>query len=187
MRVIVVTPPDPVVTFAEAKARLRLGNSEQADVESMIAAATEMFDAGTGWLGRAIGEQVLELRCDRFTDGDGDPVKLPYPPVAAIVSVKYLDSAGVETTLPSSDYDLIGEELWPAHDAVFPTMLGRREALRIRYSAGYDDVPAAIKNAILLAVGDIYRFRETLSMTTVDELPSAASIGNLLANIRIYE
>lgn len=186
MRVVVVTPPTPVVSYAEAVARLKLagGSGEQPDVESMIAAATDMLDVGTGWLGRAIGEQRLELRCEGF--GRCGALKLPFPPVAAVVSVKYLDTAGAEQTISSSDYELMGEELVSAHNVRWPVPLDRREAVRVRYDAGYDVVPASIKNAILLAVGDMYRFRETIAARDVSQLPSAASIENLLGPIRIF-
>jgi len=185
MRVTVVEAPEPVVSFAEAAARLRLDSSEQADVEAMIATATDMFDVENGWLGRAIGEQTLELRCDSFT-GPSGALKLPFPPIAALVSVKYLDRDGVEQMVPTGDCDLMGEELHPAHGKAWPATLARREAVRIQYSAGYDVVPPAIKGAILLAVGDMYRFRESLALTTVDALRSAGSIANLLATIRKF-
>ena len=188
MRVVVITAPDPVVSYAEAVARLKLagGGAEQADIEAMIAAATRLFDAPRGFLGRAIGEQTLELRCDNLVDDYGDPLKLPFPPIAAIISVKYLDDGGVEQTLPGGDYELIGEELWPTPDASWPTPMARREAVRIRYSAGYDDVPENVAGAILLAVGDMYRFRETIGVQKYEELPSAGSIANLLAGEMDY-
>lgn len=188
MRVIVNTPPAPVVTYAEAVARLRIASdaSEQADVEAMIAAATAMFDVETGWLGRAIGEQTLEVRCDSFAPFNGRPLVLPYPPVAAVVSVKYVDAGGTEQTLAADQYYQAGEELWPTPGGAWPSVRTQREAVRIRYSAGYDDVPASIKAAILLAVGDMYRFRETIALTTVEALPSAASIEQLLGPLRKF-
>lgn len=188
MRVVVIQASEPVVTFAEAATRLRLGTAEQTDVEAMIAAACAMFDGPTGWLGRALGEQTLELRCDAFHDCEGNPVRLPYPPIAALVSVKYLDSDGVEQTAANGDFELLGDELVPAFGKSLPATLARREAVRIRYSAGYDAdmLPANVKAAILLAVGDMHRFRETLAMTSVDELPSAASVNNLVGSLRVY-
>lgn len=188
MRVTVVIPPAPVVTYADAVARLRIASdaSEQADVEAMIAAATAMFDAETGWLGRAIGEQTLEARFDSFAPFHSRPLVLPYPPIAAVVSVKYIDPTGVEQTCAPEQYYQAGEELWPAPGASWPSARVQREAVRIQYSAGYDVVPASIKAAILLAVGDMYRFRETIALTTVESLPSAASIENLLGPLRKY-
>lgn len=189
MRVVVVAPPVPVVSFAEAAARLKLGSiiTQQADVESMIAGATAMFDGpGGGWLGRAIGSQTLELRCDGFIDCHGNALRLPFPPITSITSVKYLDQAGVERTLSSESYELVDRDLLPSLSGSFPSTIARPEAVRVRYVAGYSTVPANIRNGILLAVGDMYRFRETLALTTVEQLPSAASIESLLGTLRVY-
>ncbi|QEH81185.1 phage gp6-like head-tail connector protein [Sphingomonas sp. C8-2] len=188
MRVIVVTPPDPVVSYAEAVARLRLRTNadEQEDVEAMIAAATAMFNGPGGWLGRAIGAQTLELRCDRFTDPSGGALRLPYRPIIALLNVKYLDRDGIEQSIPLNDCELIGDELVPAYGKAWPVTLPRREAVRVQYSAGDDVVDARIKAAILLAVGDMYRFRETISLSTVDKLPSAASITELLGTSLVF-
>lgn len=188
MRVIVVSAPDPVVTYQEAVDRLRLdgGEAERADVEAMILAATGLFDVNT-YLGRALGLQTIELRCDGFTDCDGDPLTLPFPPIVDIVGITYLDSAGVEQPLDAGGYELIGGQLWPPHAGSFPTPLARREAVRITYEAGYAEVPENIKSAILLAVGDMHRFRETIAVASASALPSATGIDNLLASVRVYD
>ncbi len=187
MRVTVVSAADPVATFEEAVDRLRLGGdeSERADIEKMITAATALFDVGS-YYGRAIGRQTLELRCDRFTDCDGDPLVLPNPPIIDIVGISYLDGAGVEQDLDNGAYELIGAELWPVYGGSWPSLLSRREAVRITYEAGFDEVPENIKSAILLAVGDMYRFRETMAVASASALPSAGSIDNLLAAARVY-
>lgn len=179
MRVVVVTPPAPVVSYAEAVARLRLagGTDEQADVEGMIAAATALIDGPDGWLGRAIGEQILEACFDRFpTCGT---VMLPYPPVAGIVSVKYDDTDGNEQTVPSTDYRLAGARLVLRAGKAWPSVAAEVEAIRVRYDAGYETVPANIKSAILLMAGDQYRHRDT-----APELSRAAE--SLLTPLRVF-
>lgn len=179
MRVFVVTPPAPVVSYAEAVARLRLagGVDEQADVEGMIAAATALIDGPDGWLGRAIGEQILEARLDRFPTER--TIDLPYPPVAAIVSVKYLDADGVEQTVASGDYSLAGAKLALRSGKDWPSTGDDIEAVRVRYDAGYETVPDNIKSAILLVTGDQYRHRDS-----APELSAAATA--LIRTLRIY-
>jgi uncharacterized phiE125 gp8 family phage protein len=177
MRVFVVTPPAPVVSYAEAVARLRLagGSDEQGDVEMMIAAATALIDGPDGWLGRALGPQILEARLDAFCSA----IELPCPPVAAIVSVKYVDAAGAEQTVAPEDYYLAGRRLAPAPGKSWPTPRSQGEAVRIRYDAGYATVPANIKSAILLMTGDQYRHRDS-----APELSIAAE--RLLEPVRVY-
>ncbi|QTH21993.1 phage gp6-like head-tail connector protein [Rhizorhabdus wittichii] len=177
MRVVVVTPPTPVVSYAEAVVRLRLagGADEQGDVEMMIAAATALIDGPGGWLGRAIGEQILEARLDAFCAS----IDLPYPPIATIVSVKYIDAAGIEQTVPSNDYVLAGRKLTPLPGKAWPSPRNQPEAVRIRYDAGYEVVPANIKSAILLMTGDQYRHRDS-----APELSIAAE--RLLEPLRVW-
>ena len=85
MRVIVITPPAPVVTWEEADQHLRLdGDDEQREmVERLIAAATQHIDGPDGWLGRALGLQTLEARMCGFCD----LIRLSYQPIVDVVSV----------------------------------------------------------------------------------------------------
>lgn len=86
MRVSVITPPQPIVSWEQADAHLRLDGDVSAKgyVEDLIAVATAWIDGPDGWLGRALGEQVLEAvlpsgawACDR---------RLPLPPLVQILS-----------------------------------------------------------------------------------------------------
>ena len=92
MRVIVITPPAPIVTWEEADQHLRLdGDDEQRDmVERLVKAATQHIDGPDGWLGRALGLQTLEARMGGFCD----LIRLPCQPIVDIVSVHYLDGTG---------------------------------------------------------------------------------------------
>lgn len=184
MRVFVVTPPDPVVSYADAVARLRLASDgEQADVEAMIAAATATIDGPGGWLGRSIGVQTLEARLDTFC---GD-LKLPYPPIADVMSVKYIDAAGTLQTVSPSDYYLAGADFCWADGFSPPATKAQREAVRIQYDAGYEDVPPNILAAILLMVGDLYANRETAVVGTVTAaVPMSTTVEALLAPSRVF-
>ena len=85
MRVAVITPPTPILTAAQAKAHLRVeGDAEDAYITDLIAVATAWIDGPDGWLGRALGVQVLEavLPSDRWR---GER-RLPLPPLVEIVS-----------------------------------------------------------------------------------------------------
>jgi uncharacterized phiE125 gp8 family phage protein len=195
MRVRVVTPPPPVVSWEDADAHLKLDGDEtqKALVEGLIAAATGHLDGPAGWLGRALGPQTLEARAERFWS----PGRLPYPPHISIESVKYVDANGVLQTVSPDQYELEGGELLPAHGFAWPSVRGDRGGVRLRYRAGYvaDPVadplvpalPAPIRAAILLMVGDLYRFRETaVSGTIAASIPMSATVENLLATFRVF-
>ena len=169
MRVVVITPPDPVVTWDDADAHIGLSGdtSQEPHVESLIDAATAHIDGPDGWLGRALGLQTLEAQLGAFDD----LIRLPYPPHVAITSVKYIDPNGVEQTAVSSSYELFAGELMPAYGTVWPATRWGRGSVRVRYTAGYEnEIPAPIRSAILLMVGDLFRFRETVTEKIMSSL-----------------
>jgi uncharacterized phiE125 gp8 family phage protein len=187
MRVFVVTPPEPVVSLAEAKQQLKVsGTGEDALITGYIAAATETLDGPDGYLGRALGVQTLEARFDVLSPCDR-VVTLPFPPVIDLVSVKYLDAAGAERTADNADVELLGTKLVPAGSS-FPWEGGstRAEAVRIQYRAGYQTIPAPVRAAILLMVGDLYRFRETASVVQMSKVPISTPVEDLLGRLRVY-
>lgn len=185
MRTVVITPPDPVVTWEDADKHLKLDGdvSQQAEVEAMIAAATATLDGPDGYLGRAIGVQTLEARFDYACDNS---VALPFRPIIAVTTFKYLDGAGAEQTLASNQYELMGNIVTAAYGVAWPAFASRREAIRVRYTAGYPILPAPIRAAILLMVGDLHRYRETVMMVTGMKVPMSTTVENLLTSFRVY-
>lgn len=156
MSVRVIIPPEPIVTPGDIPGA---HPADDATVARAIAAATRTVDGPSGWLGRALGPQMLELAgwfgCER--------IRLPYPPLIRIVDVVAEDRAGnVETADPST---------WRQGDSRLIVKAGAawvaRPIHRIRYEAGYDGVavedggtgpvpPEAIE-AIILLVQDRLR------------------------------
>lgn len=184
MRVVVATPPAPVISTAEAKAHLRVdGSDDDALIDSYIASATAHIDGPAGWLDCAIGVQTLEARLDRL---DGDIV-LPFPPVVDIVSVSYLTAGGATAVLAPTGYELFGNQLSTAWNASWPATASRREAVRVQYRAGYDVVPYAIRAAILLMVGDLYANRETaVTGISAASVPMSTTVAALLGPFRVF-
>lgn len=196
MRVLVITPPDPVVTLEQAKAHLKVdADDEDVLIEAYVAAATGHIDGPDGWLGRALGAQVLEARCDA---GCGSVIRLPFRPIIELVSVSYLDGSGVEQMADLDAFDLRGCDLAPVASS-WPWAAGssRAEAVRVRYRAGYPDdpsgseprstLPPAIRAAILLMIGDLYRNRSTASIgLSAGMVPMSTTVENLLAPFRVF-
>ena len=173
MRTVVVVPPEPIVTWAEADAHLRLDgdDSQQSYVEGLIAAATAHIDGPNGILRRAVGEQTLELR----TCGFYHTLTLPFGPVTALESVKYLDTNGDEQTVDAGVYYLAGDGIYLSAGQSWPAHRSAADSVRIRYVAGWptDEVPAAIKHAALLLLGHWFANREAVTATGQVELPMA--------------
>ncbi|MFW2829881.1 head-tail connector protein [Sphingomonas sp. ID0503] len=190
MRVVVVTPPEDfsVVTMERAKAHLnREGvDGDDALIAAMIAGAVASVDGPSGWLGRSLGRQQLEARFDGFDCGS---LRLPYGPVRQIVSVSYIDGNGVAQTIAADQYELLGPSLMPVFGAAWPVPRWQRESVRVRYWAGYDEempVPANAVSAILLMIGDLFKHRETTTVSQIAQTPMSASVELLLQPLRVY-
>lgn len=198
MRVVVITPPAPVVTWEEADKHLRLeGDEEQREmVERLIKAATQHIDGPDGWLGRALGLQTLEARMCGFCD----TIRLPYQPIVDIVSVHYLDATGQPQLVAADTYELFGRDLGSAWGKSWPTpgsYRGQAETVRVQYRAGYvvtpiadppvAAVPEPIRAAILLMVGDMWHSRATIATgANMQAVPMSTTVENLLSLYRVY-
>lgn len=188
MRVVVVVPPaDPVITTGQAKDHVETQHDDDdALIDAYIAAVTANLDGPEGWLGRALGVQTLELRIDSFGCA---PIVLPCPPHIDIVSVKYVDTDGVEQTLAGDQYELLGSEFDLTWGNRWPSCRRQREAVRIRYRAGYATLNPSIHAAMLLMIGDLYANRETAIADYrgfVGEIPMSVTVTNLLTPLRVW-
>ncbi|NYT43109.1 phage gp6-like head-tail connector protein [Sphingomonas sp. R-74633] len=192
MRVVVVTPPaTPVISLEAAKKHLRVdGNDDDTLIAGYVAAVANHLSSVDqevrGALGRSLGKRELEAR---FSAPRGR-IMLPFPPVIELISVKYLDRDNVEQVADLEDFELLGAELVAA-GPLFPWENGnmRREAIRVRYRAGYDEIPAEISTAMLLMVGDLYANRESTiagSSAAAIEIPMSTNVKALLDPVRVY-
>lgn len=186
MRVVVVEAPKPVVTVEEAAAHLRVDAvaEEGPIIEAMIAAATAHIDGPDGWLGRAIGVQTLAVM---FDPPQCELVRLPFLPIINLVAVNYFDAGSAAHSAQPSDVQLIGDEVMPTgSDWPWAGRALRRLGCRIQYRAGYEKLPAAIRAAILLMVGDLYRNRGETAAGAISAVPMSVTVANLLAPFRVF-
>lgn len=172
-------PAATPVSLDEAKAHLRVdGSDEDALITGLINAATAHLDGWSGVLGRALVTQTWSQTYDAFTN----PLRLPMP-AASVTSVTYVDADGVTATVASDQYvlraDALGSLVEPAHGATWPTPRSQSGAVAVVFTCGTAaaDVPAAIKAAILLMIGDLYASREAVvTGTIVAENPTVAAL-----------
>ncbi len=176
------------VTLAEAKAHCRIDDSDNDGMlEAFIDAATSYLDGYTGILGRCLIEQTWELYYDTFPCGD---LRIPLGNLISVTSVEYVDpttllyvtwdAANYETDTYSLDGWVIPVDAWP-------TPAETSNAVRVTFKAGYgdaaDDVPAAIRQAMLMLIGHWQENRENVVIDqTAIKLPMAADA--LLAPFR---
>lgn len=169
MPVLVVIPPELIVDLETAKLHLRV---TEGDEDTLILgyceAAQASLDGPMGWLGRSIARQTLEVRTNTFSGAE----VLPYGPVLEITSVKYVDPTGIEQSLPAEAYQIDDGCLIPGVGSYWPQVRGDAEGVRVRYEAGFDPAPPAVRQAILLLISHWFRNRSAVVIgTIVADLP----------------
>ncbi len=87
------------------------------------------------------------------------------------MAVAYLDPAEAEQTLSTGIYDLADGSLQLRASSAWPSIAATAEAVRVQYDSGFDDIPLACKQAVLLLVGHWFANRE------------AVTVGNIVSNV----
>lgn len=143
-------------------------------------------DAAEQFACRSFAPKTYRLRLDEFPDGD---IHLPMPPVTKIVSLSYVDEDGVSQTMDSSDYVLDDRQsdswLAPAYGTSWPATIASSNVVTIEYEAGFtrDNLPPSALWAMLLLLGQAFRFRENSSEKSITQIPMAARV--LLTPLRV--
>lgn len=164
------------VTLVEAKASLRVDvATDDTLITSHITTATAQLDGRDGILGRAIVTQTWELVLAAFPAHE---ITIPLPPLQSITSIKYQDSANVETTLASTSYviDKTSEPALIYPVTTWPSTYSTPNAVVIQFIAGYGAagaVPEPIKSAIKLRVQSLYDNLKPEDYAGVDRAHSA--------------
>jgi uncharacterized phiE125 gp8 family phage protein len=160
---ILIEPPTALpITLAEAKAVARLDGLDEAEdavVMSCVRTAVDHLDGAQGVLGRCLIRQTWRLTLDCFPA----VIRLPLPPLAEVISVEYVDPAGVMQTLDPADYTVAGigsdGSIRPAIGKSWPATQGVPEAVQVTFAAGADDwngVPEPLRTAIAEMVRAYY-------------------------------
>lgn len=184
MSVKVVTPPaEEPVSLAEAKLHCRVDHDEEDTlISGLIAAARGWAEAYT-WRGIALATRRYSLdafpnRCEvgrsRRYQWTADPLVLPFPELAEVTSIEYVDDDGVTQAMDEADYtadaDSEPARIFPAYGTYWPSTRAVPNAVKVTYTSGYTDatsVPAELKTAILLLVGHWYVNREAVVTGTI--------------------
>jgi uncharacterized phiE125 gp8 family phage protein len=155
-----------LLTLEEARRHCRVDHSEDDVILGAgIAAAQGWLDGWSGVLGRCLINQQWRQDWPGFPAGPLLP--LPFPDVSA-AAITYIDPAGAEQTLSTAAYHIVSTAsaavLELADGAAWPATATRPDAVRVTFTAGYGaaaaNVPAPIRSAALLVVGDLHRTRE---------------------------
>ena len=186
----VTAPADYPIMLSEVKrqAKVTLDSEDDLIVLAMDAAVNEM-DGANGYLGRCLITQTWELRLDDFRD----TMKIPLPPLQSVSSVKYIDTNGTEQTLATTVYDVLTNPepgiVRLANSQTWPTVRREKDAVRIRFVAGYGasglSVPELIRQRLLIRAATFYEHRDELFVGHA-VMPSPF-VDSMLENFRIRD
>jgi len=163
--VLVTAPTEEPISLNDAKDQLRVTDTnEHALIEDKIKGARQ---AAEDFLGRALITQTWDLFLDAFPDSSDTPIKLPYPPLQSVTSVKYTDTTGIQQTLVTTEYTVDTKaqpgRIKPAWGKTWPSIRSEMNAVEIQFVAGYgvdgEDIPPDIINGMLLWIEDEFNHR----------------------------
>lgn len=167
---LVTAPVNPVILLEEAKDQIRRGDVEDDDAfltNVVIPAATQRAEHETH---RQLVEATYDLKLDAFPC----VIEVPRPPLIAVTSVSYVDTDGVTQVLATSEYQISAPSgprcrrarIRPAYGKSWPSTRAQMDAVTVRFTAGYGtngvDVPALLRQGILLDIGSLYEHRESV-------------------------
>jgi uncharacterized phiE125 gp8 family phage protein len=177
------------VTLAEAKAHLRVdASAEDTLITSLIVTARLNVEAAAGL---ALVTQGWSYLLDGWPRGRA--LELPLRPVQSVAAVRLFDESGASTTLDPATYLLDGAGAPPRlvrQGALHWPKPGRvASGIEIAFTAGFGnaaaDVPAPIRQAVLLLVAHWYEHRSPVETGPFSE-PVPDMVGELLTPYRAF-
>lgn len=176
------------VALAEAKAHLRVdGTAEDTLITSLIATSRLQVEAA---LGLALILQSWSWRIDRWPPGG--TIILPLRPVSVITSIRVQNADLSYTVVPPASYLLDGQgapaRLVPTGAGLPPPGIAAL-GCEVNFTAGYGalaaDVPAPLRQAILLLAAHWFENREPLAESG-KAAPTPEAVNALLNPFRIH-
>lgn len=183
---VAAEPTREPVSIAEARQHCRIDHTDEDDyIAGLIVAARSWCE---DYCRRSFMTRTIEMKRPRFRS----PMDLPRGPVQSVSSVQYQDSDDATQTLSADVYELAADPVMARvvlrSSQSWPTTADVEHPVTITYVSGYGDlsadVPATIRQAIKMMVGQLYEYREPIvTGTSIAHVPMA--VESLLAPYRV--
>jgi uncharacterized phiE125 gp8 family phage protein len=152
------------VSDAEAKAHLVVIDDDDATLVTRLVKAARTHTEK--YCGVRLAEQTISVACDRFAD----MCRFPEAPMKSVTSIKYIDTDGIEQTLPTSVYQPRPDGLEPSislkYNQSWPATQPKSR-ITVEAIVGYEAAPEDVKHAMLLLIGHFYANREAVNVGTI--------------------
>jgi uncharacterized phiE125 gp8 family phage protein len=183
---------DDTLTLAVVRDQHARGANGTAEDEYLERLRKVSYHEAEEKTGRALLQQTWDLVMSGFPLSY---IEVPKPPLQSVVSIEYTDDSGDTQQLLTSPVEVqvvaptgpkAGKgRIYPGAGASWPSTLSNlREAVRIRFTAGYPltegspasaDVPIELDQARLLVIGEYYKSRSESVVGTVPAMRLAKS------------
>lgn len=183
---VVAQPVEELLTLDECRAHLNVtpydfdsdGDETHPDDDMIMAMQGAAREHCENYLGKTLAPRTYELAMDSFPAA---AIDLTPPPMLAVTSITYQeldsDEVAVDVLLDPSEYivDPFNSRVVPV--TAWPTTVTATNAVRIIYTAGVSEaepLPFAVRAAILLILGHLYRNREESGDRALATIPLGA-------------
>jgi uncharacterized phiE125 gp8 family phage protein len=165
-----------ILTLSEVKAHIKVDTSDDDTlITNLLIACTNSAQEYTN---RFFIATTIKMIADTWQETE----TLLKSKVTSIVSIQYYDVDDSLQTLSTSVYgsDLVSQpaRIFLKPNQSFPQLSERKGAIEVKYvvgQAGSDEVDDAIKQAVLLQIGNLYQNRQSVVTGTIaTELPMNA-------------
>jgi uncharacterized phiE125 gp8 family phage protein len=181
-----VGPADALaVSIEDAKLNMRIDGPY---LDTIVGAWLRgVISYAEGYTQRSFMARTWRLTLDRFPDG---AIKLEFPPLMSVSSIKYLDQDGVQRTVDPADYivDTVSEPGYvvPAFGRAWPTTAPRINSVEVLFRCGYGSQPEDLPDDIRLYI--LAKLQEQFDPVAQPEKDTVQSsfIDNLLFQHRIF-
>lgn len=173
------------ITIGEAKAHMNIDFSDDdALIEMIIGAAQDAVENETG-------RKLVTATVTQNRDAFATCMELDYT-AQSVTSITYIDTDEATQTLAATEYDVDTDRtpalITLAYGKSYPSTLDTNNAVTITYKTGFgdnaEDVPAALRAAMLLLIAHLYENREATAPININTVPMTTKF--LIAPYRLY-